>query len=57
MKSYRVCVDVTIRRVIDILASDKLEAQYDAECIATNNLGPDVIKEVSSEIVDDDGEF
>lgn len=55
MKSYRVCVDVTIRRVIDILASDKLEAQYDAECIATNNLGPDVIKEVSSEIVEDDG--
>lgn len=55
MKRYRVCVDVTIRRVIDVRASDKLEAQYDAECIATDNLDPDVIKEVSSENIEDDG--
>ena len=55
MKRYRVCVDVTIRRVIDVQAADKHDAVNEAEYQAIDSFSPREIKEVSSEIVEDDG--
>lgn len=58
MKRYRVCVDVTIRRVIDVLAADEHDAVNEAEYQATDGfINPREIKEISSEVVEDDGEF
>lgn len=55
MKRYRVCVDVTIRRVIDVLAADEHDAVNAAECKVVDNFNPRDIKEISSEVVEDDG--
>lgn len=55
MKRYRVCVDVTIRRVIDVRAADKCDAVNEAEYQATDGFNPREIREISSEIVEDDG--
>ena len=56
MKRYRVCVDVTIRRVIDVQAADEHDAINEAEYYATDGfLDPREIMEVSSEVVEDDG--
>lgn len=55
MKRYRVCVDITIRRVIDIRAADEHNAVNEAEYQAIDSFNPREIKEISSEIVEDDG--
>lgn len=55
MKRYRVCVDVTIRRVIDVRADDEHDAVNEAEYQAIDSFNLREIKEVSSEIVEDDG--
>ena len=55
MRRYRVCVDVTIRRVIDVWAVDEHDAVNEAECQAIDSFSPREIKEISSEIVEDDG--
>ena len=55
MKRYRVCVDVTIRRVIDVRAVDEHDAVNEAEYQAIDSLNLREVKEVSSEIVEDDG--
>lgn len=55
MNRYRVCVDVTIRRVVDVRAEDEHDAVNEAEYQAIDSLNPREIKEVSSEVVEDDG--
>ncbi len=55
MRRYRVCVDVTIRRVIDVRAADKHDAANEAECKVVDSFNPREIREISSEVVEDDG--
>lgn len=57
MKYYRVCVNATIRRVIDVLAVDEHDAQIEAEFRTIGGFDLRDVEDLSSEIVDDDGEF
>lgn len=55
MKRYRVKVKVTLCRVIDVRAVDEHDAQIEAEFRTIDGFNLREIKEVSSEIVEDDG--
>ena len=57
MKRYRVKVKVTLCRVIDVRAVDEHDAQIEAEFRTIDGFDLHDIEELSSEIVDDDGEF
>ena len=55
MKRYRVVVNVTTRHVVDVRAVDEHDAVNEAEHRAIDSFSPREIKEISSEIVEDDG--
>lgn len=58
MKRYRVKVKVTLCRVIDVRAVSEHDAQIEAEFRTIDGFDlRDVENLISSEIVDDDGEF
>ena len=57
MKMYRVKVKATICRVIDVLAVDENDAQIEAEFRTIDGFDLRDVEDLSSEIVDDDGEF
>ena len=57
MKRYRVKVKVTLCRVIDVRAVDEHDAVNEAEYQSIDSLNLREVEEISSEIVDDDGEF
>lgn len=55
MKRYRVKVKVTLCRVIDVRAVSEHDAQIEAEFRTIDGFNLREIKEVSSEIIEDDG--
>ena len=57
MKRYRVKVKVTLCRVIDVRAVDEHDAQIEAEFRTIDGFDLRNVEDLSSEIVDDDGEF
>ena len=57
MKRYRVKVKVTLCRVIDVRAVSEHDAQIEAEFRTIDGFDLRDVKGISSEIVDDDGEF
>lgn len=57
MKRYRVKVKVSLCRVIDVRAVDEHDAQIEAELRTIDGFDLRDVEDLSSEIVDDDGEF
>lgn len=57
MKRYRVKVKVTICHVIDVRAVDEHDAQIEAEFRTIDGFDLRDVEDLSSEIIDDDGEF
>ena len=57
MKRDRVKVKATLCRVIDVRAVDEHDAQIEAEFRTIDGFDLRDVEDLSSEIVDDDGEF